>query len=215
MLYRLIQRPELMQRLRVDPALIPIAIEEALRFEQPAQGLFHANSEECTVHGVTIPEGSKLQVLFASANHDPARFDRPDEFDINQPQKEAPLGTWRSAGEMHHCIGAPLAAGDQGVPQEILRRMGDIELVGTPTRNDSFVLHGLASLPLRWRSSHEPARPFRLDGKVAVVTGSGQGIGRAIAWALADAGADIVINARRIADCEAAAAGVERVAAGH
>ena len=50
---------------------------------------------------------------------------------------------------------------------------------------------------------------FRLDGKVAVVTGSGQGIGRAIAWALADAGADIVINARRIADCEATAAGVE------
>lgn len=49
---------------------------------------------------------------------------------------------------------------------------------------------------------------FRLDGKVAVVTGSGQGIGRAIAWALADAGADVVINARRMADCEATAAGV-------
>ncbi len=49
---------------------------------------------------------------------------------------------------------------------------------------------------------------FRLDGKVAVVTGSGQGIGRAIAWGLADAGADVVVNARRASDLEATAAGV-------
>jgi NAD(P)-dependent dehydrogenase (short-subunit alcohol dehydrogenase family) len=49
---------------------------------------------------------------------------------------------------------------------------------------------------------------FRLDGRVAVVTGSGQGIGRAIAWSLADAGADVVLNARRIGDLEDTAAGV-------
>ena len=49
---------------------------------------------------------------------------------------------------------------------------------------------------------------FRLDGRVAVVTGSGQGIGRGIAWGLADAGCDVVLNARRIDDLEATAAGV-------
>ena len=49
---------------------------------------------------------------------------------------------------------------------------------------------------------------FRIDDQVAVVTGSGQGIGRGIAWALADAGANVVLNARRMADLEETAAGV-------
>jgi 7-alpha-hydroxysteroid dehydrogenase len=50
---------------------------------------------------------------------------------------------------------------------------------------------------------------FDLSDRVAVVTGSGQGIGRAIAWALADAGCHVVLNARRVADLEITAAGVE------
>ncbi len=49
---------------------------------------------------------------------------------------------------------------------------------------------------------------FRMDDLVSVVTGSGQGIGRAIAWALADLGSDVVLNARRFADLEVAAAGI-------
>ena len=50
---------------------------------------------------------------------------------------------------------------------------------------------------------------FDLSGRVAVVTGSGQGIGRAIAWGLADAGCDVVLNARRMSDLEITAEGVE------
>ena len=49
---------------------------------------------------------------------------------------------------------------------------------------------------------------FRMDGQVAVVTGSGQGIGRGIAWGLADAGCDVVINARRQEDLDVTAEGI-------
>ena len=50
---------------------------------------------------------------------------------------------------------------------------------------------------------------FKLSGKVAVVTGSGQGIGRGIAWGLAEAGCNVVINARRKEDLEITAKGIE------
>ena len=50
---------------------------------------------------------------------------------------------------------------------------------------------------------------FKLNGKVAVVTGSGQGIGRGIAWGLAEAGCDVVINARRKEDLEVTAKELE------
>lgn len=49
---------------------------------------------------------------------------------------------------------------------------------------------------------------FDMTDRVAVVTGSGQGIGRAIAWGLADFGCDVVLNARRVDDLEVTAAGV-------
>lgn len=53
------------------------------------------------------------------------------------------------------------------------------------------------------------AAKFRMDGQVAVVTGAGQGIGRAIALGLAEFGCDVVINARRLADLEETKAGIE------
>jgi cytochrome P450 len=153
MLYRLIEHPDVLRRLRADRTLLQGAIEEALRFDSPVHGLFRTNGEERTIHGATIPAGSKLQLLYASANRDPSRFPDPDEFLIDRERRE--LGRHIAFGwGIHHCIGAPLARLETRIAfDRLLDRMADIELAGEPTRNDSFVLHGLTSLPLRWRDA--------------------------------------------------------------
>jgi cytochrome P450 len=153
MLYRLIERPHVMQRLRDDPSAIPAAVEEALRFDSPVSGLFRTNPTECAVGGAPVPAHSKVQMLFAAANRDPNRFDNPDEFRIDRPRAE--LGHHLAFGwGIHFCIGAPLARLEARVAVEhLLGRIGTFELAGEPVRNESFVLHGLTRLPLRWTAA--------------------------------------------------------------
>jgi cytochrome P450 len=150
MMYRLLQHPDVMAQLRADPELIPQAIEEALRFDSPVQGLFRTNAAECAVAGSTLPAGTKVQLLFASANRDEDRFDHPADFrldrSVNELRRHVAFG-WG----IHLCIGAPLARLETRLAFErILARMDDIELAGEPARNESFILRGLTSLPLRW-----------------------------------------------------------------
>ena len=154
MLYRLIEHPDAMARLRADPALVPHAVEEALRFDSPVQGLFRTNGSECTIAGHTLAPRSKMQLLFGSANRDPQQFEDPDAFcldrEVNELRRHIAFG-WG----IHFCIGAPLARLEARLTFErILTRMDDIELAGAPRRNDSFVLRGLTSLPLRWKPRH-------------------------------------------------------------
>ena len=150
MLYRLLAAPTLMQSLRDDRDLIPIAIEEALRFDSPVHGLFRTNTAECVLHGETINPRSKLQLSFAAANRDPGQFHDPDEFRLDRDRRE--LGRHVAFGwGIHFCIGAPLARLEARVAfEQLLDRLDAIELAGDPVRNDSFVLHGLTSLPIRF-----------------------------------------------------------------
>jgi cytochrome P450 len=152
MLYRLIERPEVFAHLRADPALLDAAIEEALRFDSPVQGLFRTNTDACPMHGHTIPANSKTQLLYAAANRDPERFAEPDEFRLDRDADESRRHLAFGWG-IHFCIGAPLARMQARVTfRRILTDMHDIELTGPALRNESFVLHGLTSLPIRWRT---------------------------------------------------------------
>lgn len=150
MLYRLIEMPDVMARLRADRSLIPHAIEEALRFDSPVHGLFRTSAAPTRIHDTDIPENSKLQVCFAAANRDPEQFPDPDEFRLDRDRRE--VGKHVAFGwGIHFCIGAPLARLETRIAFErIFDRMDDIELAGEPERNDSFVLHGLTKLPIRW-----------------------------------------------------------------
>ncbi len=150
MLHRLLERPKLMAALRADTGLLPQAIEEALRFDSPVHGLFRTNAEMIEVHGETIAEKTKVQLAFASANRDPEHFDQPDEFRVDRSRSE--LGRHLAFGwGIHFCIGAPLARLEARVAfEQLFERFASIELAGEPVRNNSFVLHGLIHLPIRF-----------------------------------------------------------------
>jgi cytochrome P450 len=101
----LADHPDQRQELVEDRSLIPGAIEELLRFETPAPHMCRYTVEEVEFHGQTVPEGSIVMFLPASANHDDRRFPDGDTFDIHRSQGK-PLTFGYG---IHLCLGAALA----------------------------------------------------------------------------------------------------------
>jgi cytochrome P450 len=108
--------PEQRALLLDDPSRIPAAVEEVLRYDTSTQSLARLLTRDVTLHGVTLPEGSKGLLLFASANRDERRWDRPDELDITRN----PAGHLAFGHGIHHCLGAALARLETRVALETL-----------------------------------------------------------------------------------------------
>jgi len=135
------------RRLLVDePARIPAAIEEMLRFESPAQQHMRIAAEEVELHGETIPAGGRVVLLWASANRDESRWADADRFEVTRPaQRNLAFGEG-----IHHCLEAPLARLEGRILVEtVLGRTPDYE-VGEPERFPGVVIRGFARLPVRW-----------------------------------------------------------------
>lgn len=151
MMYRFCKRPELLDQLRADRSLLDAAVEEGLRFDSPVQGLFRTNAEPARVGDDALPARSKLQVLFASANRDPDRWEDPDTFRLDRDLRDLRQHVAFGWG-LHYCIGAPLARMEARLTfDRVLDRMADIELAGEPMLSETFILRGFTSLPLTWR----------------------------------------------------------------
>jgi cytochrome P450 len=101
----LAEHPDQRQALVEDPALIPGAIEELLRFESPGPQIGRYVPEDVELHGETVPAGSALLFVVSAANRDERRYDDPDRFDIRRP-----LSPHLAFGfGIHYCLGAALA----------------------------------------------------------------------------------------------------------
>ncbi len=99
--------PEQWQKLLDDRSKIPLAVEELLRYEAPAQYLVRSNTVDVTLHGVTIPAGSPVMLIVGAANRDERAFPDPDVFDIERDRTVAQnLGLGYG---IHSCLGAALA----------------------------------------------------------------------------------------------------------
>ena len=145
-LFRLAVHPDLQRDLRADPALIPLAVEEALRIEPPVTGLSRRCTRDTVFAGEELHAGDHLFWHISSANHDPREFPKPDEFDLHrQRNRHLAFG----AGH-HRCIGSNFARQNlRIVLEEILGRLDDIRLIeGDPPRRMTGTAWGMARLPL-------------------------------------------------------------------
>jgi cytochrome P450 len=150
MFLRLAEHPDLHDTLYRQPDLIEAAIEELLRLESPVQGLFRTNAEACTVAGVDLPAGSKVQMLYASANRDPEVWDDPDEIRLDRDVRHQRTHLAFGWG-VHHCLGAPLARLEARLALErIVTGLARIEVIDTPVTASAFILRGLDRLDVRW-----------------------------------------------------------------
>jgi len=141
-----LDNPDQARLLREDPELADLATEEILRCEPPVQIMFRAARTDVTLGGHTIPQGSILLGLIASALRDSAQVDDPERFDITR----RPSSGLSFGGGAHYCLGAHLARLSASVlfPM-LLRRFPLIQSAGEPTyRAPGVALRGLESLPV-------------------------------------------------------------------
>jgi len=101
----LAEHPDQRERLVADPSLWPNAIEEMNRIESPTQVLPRTTTTEVTLHGVTIPTGSRVMLIWGSANRDEREFAGPERFDVaRKVNRHLAFGHG-----VHYCLGANLA----------------------------------------------------------------------------------------------------------
>jgi cytochrome P450 len=144
----LLSRPRDLERLRADPALLPGAVEEFLRYDSPVHSVVRLVREPIEVAGRTIRAGRVVHLFLASANHDERQFERPEELDITRsPNPHVSFG-----GGMHYCMGSALARLQAVVAFErILRRFAVFEPAGDPVQRNNRVFRAYASIPVAVR----------------------------------------------------------------
>jgi cytochrome P450 len=135
--------------IRDEPALIPNAIEEILRYECPVQAVARTVAEPIEFGGIEFQKGELIVALIGAANRDPEVFPDPDRLDVTR-ERLKPLSF---GGGIHFCIGAQLARIEAEVVfSTLLRRMPELTLRGgeAPAWRQSFTLRGLTTLPVGW-----------------------------------------------------------------
>jgi pimeloyl-[acyl-carrier protein] synthase len=142
------RNPDQFDALKRNPAMLPRAIEEMLRYDGPVQGTVRFAKEAVNLGGAEIPAGAFALMIVAAANRDPAQFRVPEKFDIaRDPNEHVAFGEG-----IHFCIGAPLARMEARITFEaMLERFPRLRLKDPamkPVYKGSYFLRGLESLPL-------------------------------------------------------------------
>jgi cholest-4-en-3-one 26-monooxygenase len=156
-LYTLIQHPEQYRMLVDDPALVPAATEEILRWASPVMYFRRNVTRDTELGGAQLKAGDKLSIWYISANRDEEIFDDPFKFDIKRnPNEHVAFG----GGGPHYCLGANLARLEMNIMfDELVKRVASVELTGEVKRLRSNFINGIKHLPVRLRPAGARAAP--------------------------------------------------------
>lgn len=147
------ERPDDWARLRDDRSLVPTAVEEMLRWASSTPYNRRTATRDVELGGQRIRAGDRVTLWWASANRDPAEFDRPDRFDIARtPNRHLAFGHGS-----HFCLGARLARLEiTAIVDALLDRVEPPELLGPIEWTRSNKHTGVRHLPVRFRPRAGP-----------------------------------------------------------
>ena len=148
-LLALIENPGELAKLKKDPGLVDLAVEEIVRWTAPVIQFCRTPTEDVEIRGQKIRAGENLCLFYPSANRDADVFEDPDTFKVDRdPNPHLGFGI----GE-HFCLGANLARLELRVLfRQLIERIDDVELAGPVERVRSSFLGGVKRMPIRFRA---------------------------------------------------------------
>ncbi|MEU5543179.1 cytochrome P450 [Streptomyces sioyaensis] len=152
----LLDHPDQLRQLQQNPAELPTAVEEFLRYDSPGPlAIRRFPTQDVEIGGVRIPAGDSVLLAIASANRDPARFPAPDALDRGRDLS----GNLAMGHGIHYCLGAPLARMEAVTALEaLLGRFPELRLDvprGELRHRRTLRSRGLISLPVAWETASE------------------------------------------------------------
>ncbi len=145
LILRLAQAPDQWDAIRADPALIPRAVDEAVRLATPIRSFSRTLSREHTLAGIKLPAGARVMMVFASANRDERHFDDPDRFDVRRAKRDH-VGFGHG---IHMCVGLHLARIEmRALLTAMVPRINRFH-VGDPEIALNNTIRGYSALPTR------------------------------------------------------------------
>lgn len=140
LLYALLTNPEQLEMVYRDRSLIPVAMEEGLRYETPLTMVMRTTTREIELGGKTIPAGAQIDMCMGSANRDETRWTDPNAFDIRRP-RQAHIAF---AGGIHMCLGMHLARLETRVMlNSLFDRLDDLRFVSDDGTGEESKIVGL------------------------------------------------------------------------
>ena len=146
-LHALIEHPDQLHRLQREPALLPLAVEEMIRWVTPVKEFMRTAQQDTVIRGVPITAGESVLLSYPSGNRDEDVFTDPFTFDVGRdPNRHVAFGYG-----VHFCLGAALARMEiASFYAELLPRLRSVELAGGAEHVATIFVGGLKHLPIRY-----------------------------------------------------------------